>query len=272
MAESILRFENVSLAFEDVQALDDVSFDLPAGETRVILGSAGSGKTVLMKTALGLNQPDGGKVYLFGQEITAMPEKQLFPLRARVGMLFQESALFDSLSIAENVAYPLENQAAVRCAAQDVLPRVEEALTNVELGHTLDKRPSELSGGMRRRVGIARANVTGPALIFYDSPTAGLDPITANNIMSLVIKERDLRHTTTVMTSHRLQDGVLLANYRWNDEVKRIERATRQDEQSDVRTRFMVMHEGRLVFEGTEEDLEASADPYVSKFVIRASA
>jgi phospholipid/cholesterol/gamma-HCH transport system ATP-binding protein len=187
-------------------------------------------------------------------------------------MLFQESALFDSLSIAENVAYPLENQAAVRCPAQDVPARVEEALRNVELAHVLEKRPSELSGGMRRRVGIARANVTAPPLVFYDSPTAGLDPITANNIMSLLIKQRDLRHTTTVMTSHRLQDGVLLANYRWNEAAGRIERATRRDQQSDVNTRFMVMHEGRLVFEGAEEDLEASRDPYVSKFVLRASA
>lgn len=272
MAESIIRFEHVSLAFDDVQALDDVSFDLPAGETRIILGAAGSGKTVLMKTALGLNRPDLGKVFLFGQEITALPEKKLFALRAKVGMLFQESALFDSLTIAENVAYPLENQAAVKCPAAEVGTRVEEALRNVELPHTLDKYPNELSGGMRRRVGIARANVTAPALVFYDSPTAGLDPITANNIMALLIKQRDLRHTTTVMTSHRLQDGALLANYRWNDQAGRIERATSGEEQSDVRTRFMVMHEGRLVFEGTEEDMEASGDPYVSKFVLRASA
>jgi len=269
---AILRFEHVSLAFEDTQALDDVSFEIPQGETRIILGAAGSGKTVLIKTALGLLKPDLGKVFLFGEEITAMKEKHLFAIRAKAGILFQESALFDSMTIAENVAYPLENQSAVACPPDDVLPRVEEALRNVELGHTLDKRPSELSGGMRRRVGIARANVTAPGLVFYDSPTAGLDPITANNIMSLIMKQRDLRHTTTVLTSHRLQDGVLLANYRWNPATSKIERATQSNEQSDVRTQFMVMHQGRLVFQGTEEQLENCPDPYVSKFVLRRTA
>jgi len=271
-APSILRFENVSLAFDDVQALDRVSFELPAGETRILLGGAGSGKTVLMKTALGLSKPDAGRVWLFGEEITNVQEKHLYPLRAKVGILFQESALFDSLSIAENVAYPLENQPSVQCPKDDILPRVTEALRNVELEHTLDKRPSELSGGMRRRVGIARATVTSPELMFYDSPTAGLDPITANNIMALLIRQRDLRHTTTMMTSHRLQDGGLMANYRWNAATGKIERVTGRHEQSDIRTKFMVMHEGRLVFEGTEEQLEASPDPYVSKFVLRATA
>jgi phospholipid/cholesterol/gamma-HCH transport system ATP-binding protein len=268
----ILRFENVSLAFDDVQALDNVSFSLPAGETRILLGAAGSGKTVLLKTALGLSKPDSGRVWLFGNEITGMQEKHLFPVRARVGILFQESALFDSSTIGENVAYPLENQPSVQCPKDAILPRVHEALRNVELEHTVGKYPSELSGGMRRRVGIARANVTAPELVFYDSPTAGLDPITANNIMALVIRQRDLRHTTTMMTSHRLQDGVLMANYRWNAEAGKIQRVTARDEQSDQRTKFMVMHEGRLVFEGAEEELEACRDPYVSKFVLRASA
>lgn len=270
--DHILRFENVSLAYEEVQALDDVSFNLPQGQTRVILGAAGAGKTVLMKTALGLIKPDAGRVFLFGEEITAMKEKHLFALRAKAGMLFQESALFDSMTIEQNVAYPLENQSAVNCPQQDVRPRVEEALQQVELGHTLDKFPSELSGGMRRRVGIARANVTSPKLVFYDSPTAGLDPITANNIMSLVVKQRDLRHTTTVLTSHRLQDGVLLANYQWNSQTGKMERHIAHDQPSDARTQFMVMHQGRLVFQGTEEALEACPDPYVSKFVLRASA
>jgi phospholipid/cholesterol/gamma-HCH transport system ATP-binding protein len=272
MPGPILRFENVSLAFEDIQALTDVSFDLPPGESRIILGAAGAGKTVLIKVALGLVKPDRGRVFLFGEEITAMKEKHLFPLRAKAGILFQESALFDSMSIAENVAYPLENQPGVECPPTDVLPRVEEALRNVELGHTLDKRPNELSGGMRRRVGIARANVTVPQLVFYDSPTAGLDPITANNIMTLIIKQRDLKNTTTVMTSHRLQDGVLLANYRWNSQASKIERVTQPDQLSDARTQFMVMHQGRLLFQGTEEALEACPDPYVAKFVLRPSA
>lgn len=272
MADPLLRFEKVSLAFEDVRALDEVTFEIHAGETRVILGAAGSGKTVLVKAALGLVRPDSGRIWLFGEEVTGLREKDLYKLRAKVGILFQEGALFDSLTIAENVAYPLENQQAVQCPAEQVLPRVEEELKAVELGHTLEKFPSELSGGMRRRVGIARANVTRPPLVFYDSPTAGLDPITATNIMSLIVKQRDLRNTTTVMTSHRLQDGVLMANYRWNDAAGRIERVTAPEEQSDRHTRFMVMRQGRLVFDGTEEEMEASADPYVGKFILRPSA
>ena len=171
---SILRFENVSLRFEDDEpALDNVSFDLQAGESCVILGAAGSGKTVLLKTALGLLKPDEGRVYLFNQEITGVPESDLVDLRSQVGILFQEGGLFDSLTIEENVGYPLVNQKAIHCALEEILPRVEEALRFVELDHILDKFPSELSGGMRRRVGIARANVTKPPLVLYDSPTAG---------------------------------------------------------------------------------------------------
>lgn len=265
--ESILRFDRVSVVYDGVRVLDEVSFTLTAGESRVILGAAGAGKTVLLKTALGLIAPDAGRVSLFNQEITGLRERQLFPIRAQVGMLFQESALFDSMTIAENVAYPLENQLGTRVSADEVLPRVEAILKDVELGHTLDKFPNELSGGMRRRVGIARANVTNPKLVFYDSPTAGLDPITANNIMSLVIKQRDQRNTTTVIVSHRLQDGALMANYRFNSQSGKIERQ-RHTGQLDQRTKFMVMQKGRLVFEGTEDELHASRDPYVGKFVL----
>ena len=267
-SDSILRFERVRVAFDDVVALDDVSFSVRAGETCVVLGAAGSGKSVLLKTALGLIRPESGRVFLFGQDITSRREKELFDIRARVGMLFQESALFDSLTVAENVAYPLENQRAVQCAESEVLPRVTEALRNVELGHTLDKFPSELSGGMRRRVGIARANVTAPQLVFYDSPTAGLDPITANNIMSVVIRQRDLRNTATVMVSHRLQDGALMANYRWNSTAGKIEKQAHTGD-LDTRTRFTVLREGRIVFEGSEDELQASRDVYVSKFVLQ---
>ncbi|MBY0505715.1 MAG: ATP-binding cassette domain-containing protein [Bryobacteraceae bacterium] len=265
--ESILRFDGVSVIYDGVRVLDHVSFTLAAGETRVILGAAGAGKTVLLKTALGLISPDEGRVSLFNQEITGLRERQLFAIRAQVGMLFQESALFDSLTIEENVAYPLENQIGVRVDPAEVLPRVEAILKDVELGHTLDKFPNELSGGMRRRVGIARANVTYPKLVFYDSPTAGLDPITANNIMSLVIKQRDQRNTTTVIVSHRLQDGALMANYRFNSQSGKIERQ-RHTGALDTHTKFMVLQKGRLVFEGSEDELHASPDPYVAKFVL----
>jgi len=265
--ESILRFDHVSVLYDGVPAIDDVSFTLDAGETCVILGAAGAGKTVLLKTALGLITPESGRVSLFNQEITGRRERQLFPIRSQVGMLFQESALFDSMTIAENVAYPLENQVGTTVPASEVLPRVQAILQDVELGHTLDKFPNELSGGMRRRVGIARANVTNPKLVFYDSPTAGLDPITANNIMSLVIKQRDQRNTTTVIVSHRLQDGALMANYRFNSQSSKIERQ-RHTAELDARTKFMVMQKGRIVFEGTEDELHASRDPYVGKFVL----
>ena len=267
--ESILQFENVSVSFDGVNVLDRVSFRLLAGETRVILGAAGAGKTVLLKTALGLVHPDEGRILLFNQEITNLKERELFAIRSKVGMLFQESALFDSMTIAENVAYPLLNQAGSTMNDEDVLPRVEAILNDVELGHTLDKVPSELSGGMRRRVGIARANVTNPSLVFYDSPTAGLDPITANNIMALVIKQRDQRNTATVIVSHRLQDGALMANYHYNPRSGKIERF-QPSAVTNQRTQFMVMQKGAIVFEGTQEELHASRDPYVGKFVMQA--
>lgn len=263
---SILRFENVTVAFEGATALADVSFEAREGESRVILGSAGSGKTVLLKTALGLVKPDSGKVYVFGRDLTALKERELFEIRSRIGMLFQESALFDSLTIAENVAYPLVNQKSIHCPAEQVYPRVAQALEFVELGGTLEKFPSELSGGMRRRAAIARAVVTNPPLILYDSPTAGLDPITAHLIMALLVKARDVARTTTLLVTYRYQDGNVMANFRYNSEQGRIELA-RNGSRPEFRTTFMVLQEGRLIFEGDQDRLEASTDPYISKFV-----
>ena len=262
----VLRFENVTVKFDDVEALSDVSFDAYEGESRVIFGAAGSGKTVLLKTALGLVKPDQGKIYAFGQEISAMNEQRLFEIRSKIGMLFQESALFDSMTIEENVAYPLENQSSIHCPAEQVRPKVVEALEFVELGGTLEKFPSELSGGMRRRAAIARAVVTQPPLLLYDSPTAGLDPITAHTIIALLIKERDMSHTTTLVVTHRYQDGNLIANFRYNSEQGELELA-RNGARQAARTTFMVMREGRLVFEGDQDTLESSQDPYVLNFV-----
>lgn len=270
MAEPVLRFDNVTVAFDGNPAIEEVSFEVGHGESRVILGAAGSGKTVILKTAIGLLRPEKGRVFLFGQDLANMAENEMFDLRARCGILFQESALFDSLTIEENVAYPLENQKQVKCPADEVRPRVEEALRFVELDHTLEKLPSQLSGGMRRRVGIARANVTEPALVLYDSPTAGLDPITANNIMSLIVKERDVRKATTMMVTQRFQDGKIMAKYRFNPQTKELEAVPRYGEGGGVEgLKFLVMQDGRLVFEGVEAELEQSADPYISKFVMR---
>ena len=262
----ILRFENVTVVFDDMPVLSNLSFGAQQGESRVILGAAGSGKTVLLKTALGLVKPASGKVYVFGRDLTALSERELFDIRSKIGMLFQEGALFDSLTIEENVAYPLLNQKAIRVPREQAHRRVAEALEFVELGETLEKFPSELSGGMRRRVALARAVVANPALILCDSPTAGLDPITSHTIMALLIKARDVTRTTTLLVTHRYQDGNLVANFRYNSKQGRLEPA-RNGARSDVRTTFMVLQQGRLVFEGDQDQLEASKDRYISKFV-----
>ena len=270
--EEVLRFEHVSVSFGDVPALQDVSFRIAKGQVRIIFGAAGSGKSVALKTALGLVRPDSGRVYLFGEDVTDFNEDQLFAFRARIGVLFQEGGLFDSLTIEENVAYPIVNRnIALRQSKNgEVLARVKESLTFVELGDTLDKFPSELSGGMRRRVGIARAMVTQPALMLYDSPTAGLDPITANTIIALIVKARDTRDTTTLVVTHRYQDGHLLANFRYNPQSDLIEPAP-ADSGIHARTIFMVFEEGRLAFEGTQEQLEQQTDPYIAKFKLPKS-
>jgi phospholipid/cholesterol/gamma-HCH transport system ATP-binding protein len=265
-AKSILRFEHVSVSFDDVPALVDLSFDVCEGDARIILGAAASGKTVLLKTAMGLVKPDSGSVYLFGQDITRLTEQQLFDIRSKIGMLFQEGALFDSLTIEENVAYPLVNQKAIQCAAGEVEGRVKEALHFVELDQTLARFPSELSGGMRRRAAIARAVVSGPPLLLYDSPTAGLDPITAHTIVALIIKERDIANTTTLIVTHRYQDGNLVANFRYNPDNGQLIPVHENGQRPQQRTKFLVLREGKLAFEGTQTELVASRDPYISKF------
>jgi phospholipid/cholesterol/gamma-HCH transport system ATP-binding protein len=262
----VLRFENVSVSFDGIPAIHDVSFVAVEGESRVILGAAGSGKTVLLKTALGLVRPDSGKVFVFGQDISSLREQELFDIRSKIGMLFQESALFDSMNIEDNVAYPLLNQRSIHCPPDEVRPRVTQALEFVELGSTLSKFPSELSGGMRRRAAIARAVVTEPPLVLYDSPTAGLDPITANTIITLMIKERDRSGTTALVVTHRYQDGNLIANFRYNSEQGGLEPASQAAGRAALTT-FMVMKEGQLIFEGDQDQLEASQDVYISKFV-----
>ncbi len=261
---AVLRFEKVNVSFDENPVLKDVSFEVNKGETRIILGAAGSGKSVLLKTAMGLIKAGSGKIFLFDKDLTGLSEQELFDARSKVGMAFQESALFDSLTIEQNVAYPLLNQKAVKCDPKEVRPKVKEALEFVELGQTLKRMPSELSGGMRRRAAIARAVVTKPPLLLYDSPTAGLDPITAHTIMTLIIKERDLDNTTALVVTHRYQDGNLVANFRYNPDNGELAGAPQE---TQARTKFMVMKEGSLIFEGTQQELEASQDKYIEKFV-----
>jgi len=268
----VLQFDDISVRFDEETALDRVSFAVRAGETRVLMGAAGSGKTVLLKTAIGLQAASSGRVVLLDKDITHLSEHNLFDLRSQVGILFQEGGLFDSLTVEENVAYPLLNQRARKLHEGDPQTEesVREALRFVELEHTLHQFPSELSGGMRRRVGIARAVVTEPHLVLYDSPTAGLDPITANTIMALIVKERDTRNAAAIMATHRYQDGQLMANFRYNPHSGELQRVSvNGDGREGSTTRFMVMHEGRLVFEGTQPELEASRDSYLSKFVLK---
>ncbi|HEX2918319.1 MAG TPA: ATP-binding cassette domain-containing protein, partial [Edaphobacter sp.] len=216
----LVIFKDVSIAFDRKTVLDDISFSVDRGETRIILGPAGGGKSVLMKLANGLLRPDSGRIEVFGQEVSSMPERQLFKLRAKIGMVFQESALFDSLSVEDNVAYRLHEE---HVPEEEAHERVVEALKFVELEQAINKFPSELSGGMRRRVSIARAIVSQPDLILYDSPTGGLDPITSTTIIELVMKQRDVSHTTSLMITHRLQDAFTLAMNRFNPETSRME-------------------------------------------------
>jgi phospholipid/cholesterol/gamma-HCH transport system ATP-binding protein len=269
---SLLRFENVTIRFDDLVAVDNVSFEMSAGETRVVLGSAGSGKTTLLKAAIGLIRVDSGRVFLLGRDITDLDERQLFEIRSQVGVLFQEGGLFDSINIAENVAYPLVNRKTNPLSPDVVETKVEDALRFVELAHTLEKYPNELSGGMRRRVGIARAVITEPPLVLYDSPTAGLDPITATTIMALIAKERDSLNAANLIVTQRYQDGQLMANFRYNRMDGHLEPVPKNghgdpEGSNPTRTIFMVMKEGHLIFEGAQARLEASTDAYISKFV-----
>ena len=274
--ESLLRFEKVSLHFDEIVALDSVSFELHAGDTRVVLGAAGSGKTTLLKAAIGLICPDSGRIFLLGKEITGLKEAQLFEIRSGVGVLFQEGGLFDSVTVEENVAYPLLNRTRHPESLEQAETKVREALRFVELEQTLEQYPSELSGGMRRRVGIARAVVSEPPLVLYDSPTAGLDPITANTIMALIAKERDSNNTANLIVTQRYQDGQLMANFRYNRSSGHLEPVSNNGAEggqgsNPTRTIFMVMKDGRVVFEGAQHELEASQDEYVQKFVPKYS-
>jgi len=258
----VVVFDNVSIAFEDKQVLQNISFTVEPGETRVVLGPAGCGKSVLMKLVDGLIRPDEGSICVFGEEISTMREVDLFKLRARIGMVFQESALFDSMSVEDNVAYRMRQD---HVAEDEVKQRVLESLRFVELENTLAKFPSELSGGMRRRVAIARAIVTKPELILYDSPTGGLDPITSTTIIELVIKQRDVWHNTSLMITHRLQDAFMLATHEYDAAAKQLRRIP--DNGIDAKTKFLVLNEGKVVFDGTTQELVSTDDAWLKDYI-----
>jgi phospholipid/cholesterol/gamma-HCH transport system ATP-binding protein len=261
-AEPVVIFEDVSITFDVKPVLQNISFTVQRGETRIILGPAGGGKSVLMKLANGLIRPDSGTIRIFGEDITRMRETDLFKLRERIGMVFQESALFDSLSVEDNVAYRLHED---RVPEEEAHKRVLEALQFVELENTIAKFPSELSGGMRRRVSIARAIISKPDLILYDSPTGGLDPITSTTIIDLVIKQRDVTHTTSLVITHRLQDAFLLARNRFNQQTGKIEPIPNGG--IDDSTKFLALNEGRIVFDGTTHELVHTTDPWLREYL-----
>ena len=261
-AEPVVVFEDVSIIFDVKPVLQNISFTVYRGETRIILGPAGGGKSVLMKLANGLIRPDSGTIRVFGEDVTRMPETDLFKLRARIGMVFQESALFDSLSVEDNVAYRLHEE---QVPEEEAHKRVLEALRFVELENTIEKFPSELSGGMRRRVSIARAIITKPDLILYDSPTGGLDPITSTTIIDLVIKQRDVSHTTSLLITHRLQDAFLLATHRFNQQTGKIESIANGG--IDDSTKFLVLNEGHVVFDGNTHELVHTNDPWLKEYL-----
>lgn len=258
-----ITFEDVAINFEGLTVLDGISFELKRGETKALLGVAGSGKSTILKLCLGLIKPDRGKIYVLGHDITGMTEEQLFDLRSKIGIVFQESALFDSMTVRENVAFRLMEE---KIPEQEIEERVREALRFVELEHTLDMLPSSLSGGMRRRVGIARAIITHPEVLLYDSPTGGLDPITSTTIIELILKQRDFYKTSALLVSHRLQDGFMLATHHYNSEAKHMEPNDGSDIR-DVLTTFLILKDGKVIFDGTGPELARVRDPYIRGYI-----
>jgi phospholipid/cholesterol/gamma-HCH transport system ATP-binding protein len=263
-ANDVVVFENVSIAFEDKVVLDGISFRLPRGETKALFGVAGSGKSTILKLALGLIQPDSGHIYTLGEDVTEMREEQLFELRRKVGIVFQESALFDSLTVHDNVAYRLMEEGTVD--GEEIERRVREALRFVELEHTLDMFPAELSGGMRRRVAIARAIITQPETLLYDSPTGGLDPVTSTTIVELIVKQRDVYKTSSLLVTHRLQDAFTMANHYFDATANQM-RLVPPGGRTEVPLAFLILRDGKVIFDGDLHELAHNQDEYIREYI-----
>ncbi len=259
----VLTFEDVAIAFDN-PVLEGISFALPRGETKILMGVAGTGKTLILKLALGLLKPDSGRIMVLEDEITQMREEELFALRRKIGMVFQESALFDSLTVEENVAYRLIEETGR--VTEEIHARVLEALRFVELEHTVDLYPSELSGGMRRRVAIARAIITQPEVLLYDSPTGGLDPVTSNTIIELIVKQRDVYKTSSLLVTHRLQDAFTMASH-YFDRAQNKMVPIQDGAQQDLHTKFLILRDGHIIFEGTAAELLRCNDPYIREYL-----
>lgn len=263
-ATPAIVFDNVALAFGDNDVLRGVSFSLPRGETKALFGVAGSGKSLILKLAIGLIRPDSGRIVVLGEDVTQMSEEELFVLRGRIGMVFQESALFDSLTVRENVAYRLMGVHSIY--NDEIDHKVREVLRFVELEHTLELYPSELSGGMRRRVAIARALITHPELLLYDSPTGGLDPVTSNTIIELIVKQRDVNQTSALLVTHRLQDAFTMATHHFDRQANRMVQLPR-GQQCEVPMSFLFLRDGKVIFDGDLLALAKTQDEYIKEYI-----
>lgn len=263
----VISYRDIRIGFDEGEVLRGVSFDVHDRETKVLVGETGTGKTLLLKMAAGLVQPDAGRVTVLGQEVTAMSERQLLDFRRRLGVVFQEGALFDSLTVRENVAYRLIEEGA---DLEEVESRVREALRFVEMEHAIEQLPGELSGGMRRRVSIARALISHPPIVLYDSPTAGLDPVTAQTIITLILRLRDAYGVTALLATHRIQDAFALANFRFDAQQQRVVRAASNGAGSEEsrRTSFLVLRDGAVYFTGDQYAVRESRDPYLQRFLV----
>jgi phospholipid/cholesterol/gamma-HCH transport system ATP-binding protein len=264
--EPIILFEKVRLGFDEREILRGISFEVWPQETKVLLGESGSGKTLIMKLIAGLIHPDAGRVVVLGHEVSSMREDELLEFRREVGFVFQEGALFDSMDVAANVAFRLLEEGVEEGETDQ---RVHEALRFVEMEPAIDKYPAELSGGMRRRVSIARALVSRPPIVLYDSPTAGLDPVTSQTIITLILRLRDLEGVTSVLATHRLQDAFALANFRFDAAGNRVVAAPTNGASADrPATNILVLRDGMAYFDAAAETILRSPDPYLKRFLL----
>jgi phospholipid/cholesterol/gamma-HCH transport system ATP-binding protein len=264
-----IKFEGVRIGFDGRDILREVSFQVQQRETLVLLGETGMGKTLSLKLAAGLLRPSRGNIQVLGRDISGMAERDLLAFRRQIGFVFQEGALFDSMTVGENVAYRLLEDGV---KGDEVELRVREVLRFVELEHTLDLFPSELSGGMRRRVSIARALINQPPIVLYDSPTAGLDPVTSQTIITLILRLRDVFGVTALLATQRLQDGFALANFRFDAASKRVVHSVSNGNAAGAAkmaaTRFLVLRDGGVYFEGGQEELADTKDEYLKRFLV----
>ena len=261
---SAIEFENVTMGYDDRLILDDVSFVVNPGETKIVMGGSGTGKSTILKLVLGLIKPQAGRILVDGEEVTLLSEREMTLIRRKIGMVFQEGALFDSLSVYENVGFRLFEQGVPEAEIEESVKRM---LRFVNLENTIDMMPSELSGGMRRRVGIARALVGSPKLILFDEPTAGLDPPTARTIVELAMKLRDLEGVSSIFVTHRLEDiKMMSSNYATINEDGEVVFKQEGGNLCLVNTKFIMLKEGKVVFSGTDEELWLSDDPYIKDF------